>query len=185
MRFRLPNQTLTTKVSNAKHGGAYIPTKFLQCDHCGSWFSSIAARRTHIQSRHPQKYREWQLSQLEKGDKRIKLRQQQIKPTEDTTSPRLGKRYPIAADLVTQITDILQETSWPVSKRYKIPGNGCCLGASGNDEKGFLHPLNNKMKSLIQLVNQAIKSALGSRQFYWGSLQINHNTVSQRHTTSY
>ena len=89
VRFRLPNQTLTTKVSNARPMGAYIPTKFLQCDHCGSWFSSIAARRTHIQSRHPQKYREWQLSQLEKGDKRIKLRHQQITPTEDTTTPSL------------------------------------------------------------------------------------------------
>ena len=28
VRFRLPNQTLTTKVPNARHGGAYIPTFF-------------------------------------------------------------------------------------------------------------------------------------------------------------
>ena len=76
---------------------------------------------------------------------------------------------------------MLQTITWPQSCRYKVPGLGCCLGASGNNAGGFLHPLNHKLKHLIQTVNQSIRSALGSLTLYWGSLQINKNTISQKH----
>ena len=73
------------------------------------------------------------------------------------------------------------QNTWPRSARYQVPGHGCCLGATANFAGPYLHPLTRRRANLVRLINDSICTALAGRVFYWGSLQINYNTVSEPH----
>lgn len=122
-------------------------------------------------NKHPQQYKQWQLARLASGDKRVRLTPPAKTPsategnlTDQQNQPQLGRLYAMTDNQHAQLINMLKAAQWPVSKRYKVPGHGCCLGATGDNDKGYLHPRNSEHSGLIKAVNKSIKQALGSLQ---------------------
>ena len=174
VRFRLPNQTFVAGTSRHTSRGPYLPTKIFDCEHCSPSFSSVAARRLHMTTKHPDRHAAYQQELLRKGGKRVKVHTKYESTLEtDNNVVTLGTRLAMPGEKILDLTQQLQAFNWPRSSRYFVPGHGCCLGATANDAGPFLHPLNHRLSGLIQSINACIRQALSGKHFYWGSLQIN------------
>ena len=93
----------------------------------------------------------------------------------------LGCVFPNTDKHAQDITTSLQNIAWSRSNRYNVLRHGCCLGATANTAGPYLHPLTQRHADLVRLINESIRAAWAERTFYWGSLQIKYNTVSNPH----
>jgi len=93
-----------------------------------------------------------------------------------------GERFPMSRSHRSSVLAALQSVQWPVNARMGFGGYGTCLGATYSKGRALIGRLTGDYEQVVRQINQAISQALGSRVFYWGSLQINYNTVSHQHT---
>ena len=138
-------------------------------------------------NKRPEEYKPAQMERQEKGDKRAQPLASAV-PTpaqSSTSSPEhsemLGCVFPNTDKHTQDITTSLQNITWPRSNRHNVLGHGCCLGATANTAGPYSHTLTHRHAGLVRLINKSIRTALAGRTFYWGSLQINYNALSNPH----
>jgi hypothetical protein len=100
--------------------------------------------------------------------------------TTSTVSP--GDKFRMTSSQADSLVNALQSTTWPMNARTVVDGFGTCLGPTYDRGTPRLAAYTKPYAQLTREINEAIRNTLGDKQFYWGSLQINKNSVSSRHT---
>ena len=79
------------------------------------------------------------------------------------------------------MTAALDAIEWPTQSRKIIKGRGTCLGATYDPDGPRLGAYTRRCAEAIKTINSCISEVLGNRNFEWGSLQINKDSVSKPH----
>ena len=101
-----------------------------------------------------------------------------------TTKKNSAVTHVIPGETFKLIEQLLVDTRWPISSRTKVPGRGTCVGVTFSGKQGYIGPLTKSVEQLIRLINNTMFSIAESRgtDYRWSSIQINHNTISAKHT---
>ena len=92
-----------------------------------------------------------------------------------------GDKFVITEEDHQKLCQALGEAQWYPQSRKFVSGNGTCLGATFDVKGPRLGTMSYRCKELIVLVNDIIRRTIGDKLFYWGSLQVNEDSVSQVH----
>ena len=93
-----------------------------------------------------------------------------------------GEKIGLDPTLRGNAARLLEKTPLPKQARRALSGYGTCLGNTMNQSGAYIGQKTRESRELMITLNEMISKALNGRPFYWGSLQVNEDSVSETHT---
>ena len=98
-----------------------------------------------------------------------------------------GLTFPMSTDDGNSILDKVEMLTWESQKREYVNGLGKAIGCTALKSGEVIIaglasntcPL--ERRELVRTANASLRNALGTKQFYWSSLQFNVNSVAGPH----
>ena len=84
-----------------------------------------------------------------------------------------------------KILAALGSIKWPNQMREVVDGNGYTLGVTNTRNGPRINSMSKEQIELTKLINSAIADYVGNDAPIWGSIQVNHNTISKPHIDFY
>ena len=94
-----------------------------------------------------------------------------------------GLRLPFHSE-AAQILTMLRDIEWGPQKRPHVPGLGLCLGASNCPRGPYVTKMTDAQIALLTAINNVVHRYADTSTFKWSSIQINKNTVAEKHKDS-